>query len=89
MCRGLPALPDAGKPGYVDHRWATLEEAVGWINGAGGVAVVAHPGRYKMSGAQMRISSTISRMLAGGASRLPAAAIRPTMSCISPAGAAL
>ena len=43
-----------GKPGYVDHRWATLEEAVRWINGAGGTAVVAHPGRYKMSGAQMR-----------------------------------
>lgn len=43
-----------GKPGYVDHRWATLAEAVGWIRAAGGVAVVAHPGRYKMSGAQMR-----------------------------------
>lgn len=44
----------AGKPGYVDHRWATLDEAVGWITGAGGVAVVAHPARYKMSGADMR-----------------------------------
>jgi predicted metal-dependent phosphoesterase TrpH len=43
-----------GKPGYVDHRWATLEEAVGWITVAGGVAVVAHPGRYKMSGSEMR-----------------------------------
>lgn len=43
-----------GKPGYVDHRWATLEEAIGWITGAGGVAVVAHPGRYKMSGENMR-----------------------------------
>lgn len=43
-----------GKPGYVDHRWATLEEAIGWINTAGGVAVVAHPGRYKMSGGDMR-----------------------------------
>ena len=43
-----------GKPGYVDHRWATLEEAVGWIAAGGGVAVVAHPGRYKMSGADMR-----------------------------------
>ena len=43
-----------GKPGYVDHRWATLEEAVGWITGAGGAAVVAHPARYKMSGADMR-----------------------------------
>lgn len=35
-----------GKPGYVPHRWASLEEAVRWIRGAGGVAVVAHPGRY-------------------------------------------
>lgn len=43
-----------GKPGYVDHQWVTLEDSVKWINGAGGVAVVAHPGRYKMSGAQMR-----------------------------------
>ena len=43
-----------GKPGYVDHRWATLEETVGWITGAGGVAVVAHPGRYRMSGGDMR-----------------------------------
>ncbi|RYF03430.1 MAG: PHP domain-containing protein [Oxalobacteraceae bacterium] len=36
-----------GKPGYVPHRWATLQQAVGWIKGAGGVAVIAHPGRYK------------------------------------------
>lgn len=44
-----------GKPGYVDHRWATLAEAVGWITGAGGVAVVAHPGRYKtLSGGEQR-----------------------------------
>ncbi len=38
-----------GKPGYVPHRWATLGEAVGWIRGAGGIAVVAHPGRYPFS----------------------------------------
>ncbi len=43
-----------GKPGYVNHQWATLDEAVGWITGAGGVAVVAHPGRYKVSGVVMR-----------------------------------
>ncbi|MDR2924362.1 MAG: PHP domain-containing protein [Azoarcus sp.] len=35
-----------GKPGYVPHRWAALEEAVGWIRGAGGIAVMAHPARY-------------------------------------------
>ncbi|TFW36144.1 3',5'-nucleoside bisphosphate phosphatase [Massilia horti] len=38
-----------GKPGYVPHRWATLEQAVGWIRGAGGIAVIAHPGRYKFT----------------------------------------
>ena len=38
-----------GKPGYVVHRWATLKEAVGWITGAGGMAVVAHPARYKFT----------------------------------------
>jgi predicted metal-dependent phosphoesterase TrpH len=36
-----------GKPGYIPHRWATLKEAVTWIRGAGGIAVVAHPGRYQ------------------------------------------
>ena len=38
-----------GKPGYVPHRWATLREAVEWITGAGGIAVIAHPGRYRLS----------------------------------------
>jgi predicted metal-dependent phosphoesterase TrpH len=37
-----------GKPGYVEHVWANLTEAVAWITGAGGVAVIAHPGRYDM-----------------------------------------
>ncbi len=34
------------KPGFVPHRWASLENAVTWITGAGGVAVIAHPARY-------------------------------------------
>ena len=38
-----------GKPGYVEHRWASLEQSVQWIRGAGGIAVIAHPGRYKFS----------------------------------------
>jgi predicted metal-dependent phosphoesterase TrpH len=38
-----------GKPGYVPHRWATLEQAVNWIRGAGGIPVIAHPGRYKFA----------------------------------------
>lgn len=37
-----------GKPGYVDHQWMTLEQAVTLIKGAGGQAVLAHPGRYDL-----------------------------------------
>ena len=33
----------------VPTRWADLEQAVDWIRDAGGVAVLAHPGRYKYS----------------------------------------
>ncbi len=38
-----------GKPGYVPHRWASLHDAVAWITSAKGVAVIAHPARYKFS----------------------------------------
>jgi predicted metal-dependent phosphoesterase TrpH len=38
-----------GKPGFVPHRWATLKNAVSWISDAGGVAIVAHPARYKFT----------------------------------------
>lgn len=38
-----------GRPGFVPHRWATLHDAVHWITGAGGIAVIAHPARYKFS----------------------------------------
>jgi len=38
-----------GKPGYVPHRWASLKDAVRWITEAQGIAVIAHPGRYKFT----------------------------------------
>ena len=38
-----------GKPGFVPHRWASLRDAVTWITQARGVAVIAHPGRYKFT----------------------------------------
>jgi len=41
------------KPGYVPHRWASLADAITWIKAAGGVAVIAHPGRYKLNAMQM------------------------------------
>jgi 3',5'-nucleoside bisphosphate phosphatase len=38
-----------GKPGFVPHRWANLKDAVTWITQGGGIAVIAHPARYKFS----------------------------------------
>jgi predicted metal-dependent phosphoesterase TrpH len=38
-----------GKPGFVPHRWATLADAVRWIREAGGLAVIAHPARYRFT----------------------------------------
>ena len=59
VCKDVRSVFDSylvpGCPGYVDHRWVTLADSVGWINGAGGIAAVAHPGRYKFSKPQMRL----------------------------------
>jgi predicted metal-dependent phosphoesterase TrpH len=38
-----------GKPGFVPHRWASLKDAVTWITQAGGMAIIAHPARYKFT----------------------------------------
>ena len=43
-----------GKPGYVSHAWAALPQAIDWIHAAGGKAVLAHPGRYKVTKTGMR-----------------------------------
>jgi hypothetical protein len=42
-----------GKPGFVGHEWANLNDAVNWITQAGGIAVIAHPGRYNFTSLQL------------------------------------
>lgn len=42
-----------GKPGFVGHEWANLTDAVNWITQAGGIAVIAHPGRYNYTSLQL------------------------------------
>lgn len=37
-----------GKPGYTPHEWAALGDAINWICGSGGRAVIAHPARYQL-----------------------------------------
>jgi predicted metal-dependent phosphoesterase TrpH len=57
----------AGKPGYVPHAWASLPQVIGWIHGAGGQAVIAHPGRYKLTAAELRALLAQFRDLGGDA----------------------
>lgn len=56
-----------GCVGDVPVEWAGLEEAIGWICGAGGVAVLAHPTRYRVSSGQLRGLLTEFRAHGGGA----------------------
>lgn len=43
-----------GRPGYAPVDWATIDEVVGWIHRAGGLAVFAHPLRYRLSRGALR-----------------------------------
>jgi predicted metal-dependent phosphoesterase TrpH len=56
-----------GKPGYFEHEWASLEDAVSWIVGSGGVAVIAHPGRYDLGRTNMLLLLEEFRALGGTA----------------------
>ncbi|MGL1832899.1 3',5'-nucleoside bisphosphate phosphatase [Rhodocyclaceae bacterium SMB388] len=53
-----------GKPGYIEHEWASMDDALRWIRGAGGIAVLAHPARYRLSEQQM--GTMLDRFVAGG-----------------------
>ena len=55
-----------GKPGFVPHRWANLKDAVGWITGAGGMAGIAHPARYKFTPNEEFALFTEFKALGGG-----------------------
>ena len=56
-----------GKPGYVAHGWARLSDALRWIVDAGGRAVLAHPGRYRLSAGAMADLLGEFRSAGGGA----------------------
>jgi len=54
-----------GNPGYVEHQWTTLENAVGWIRASGGMAVIAHPGRYAFNARELHLLLDAFRVLGG------------------------
>ena len=66
-----------GQPCFVPHEWANLEEAVAWICGAGGVAVIAHPGRYPVDSAELRALLVEFREAGGGAIEVVSGAHKP------------
>ena len=56
-----------GKPGFVSVNWPDLKETIDNINNAGGVAVIAHPLRYKMTATKLRRLITEFKELGGKA----------------------
>ncbi|MDB5816192.1 MAG: trpH [Rhodocyclales bacterium] len=68
-----------GKPGFVDHEWATLKDALDWIHASGGVAVIAHPGRYRLLGAEMKALFELFTDLGGEGVEVVTSAHTPQM----------
>ncbi|MEE9448352.1 MAG: PHP domain-containing protein [Arenicellales bacterium] len=56
-----------GKPGYVSGQWMPLEEGVELIHQAGGIAIIAHPARYKLSRTKLRGLFSEFKALGGNA----------------------
>ena len=56
-----------GKPGFKEHEWMSLESAINLIDGAGGQAVIAHPGRYDLGTINMLLLMHEFRGLGGTA----------------------
>jgi hypothetical protein len=66
-----------GKPGYVEHEWATLAQALDWISGAGGIAVLAHPGRYRIGREKLTALAKEFRDFGGAAIEVSSGAHTP------------
>lgn len=56
-----------GKAGYVANNWIEMANAVQWIHDAGGIAVLAHPLKYNLSGKWLRRLATEFREAGGDA----------------------
>lgn len=48
MGQAFKRFLSSGGKGHAPTQWATLEQAVAWVRGAGGQSVIAHPARYKL-----------------------------------------
>ncbi len=55
----------SGRPGAVKSDWVQVGDAVDWIRAAGGQAVIAHPGRYRMTFAKLTRLAQAFRSVGG------------------------
>ena len=65
-----------GKAGDVKSLWVGMDEAIGWIRDAGGVAVLAHPAKYKLT--RMRLNALVSDFAAAGGEAIEVVSGRQT-----------
>jgi predicted metal-dependent phosphoesterase TrpH len=68
MDRAFKKYLGKGKPAFVDGAWVSLEEAIAAINASGGVAVIAHPMRYRIGAT--RLDSLVNDFAAAGGKAL-------------------
>jgi predicted metal-dependent phosphoesterase TrpH len=66
-----------GQPAFVPHEWASLSDAVSWINGSGGLAVIAHPGRYALDTVHLRALLAEFREVGGSAIEVVSGSHKP------------
>lgn len=66
-----------GKPAFVAHHWADLGDAIRWIRESGGVAVLAHPGRYDLKPMMRHEMLSQFRSLGGEAIEVVTGSHRP------------
>lgn len=65
------------KVGYVPHHWVGLDVAINWIRGAGGIAVIAHPARYRISSKERHHFYEVFKELGGEAIEVVSGAAHP------------
>jgi predicted metal-dependent phosphoesterase TrpH len=54
-----------GKPCYARAQWPEVEQVVAWIRAAGGVAVLAHPLKYKLTASKLKRLLAVFREAGG------------------------
>lgn len=66
-----------GKPADVKYQWPLMDQVIGWIHAAGGVAVLAHPAKYELTRTKM-CAMVDSFVAAGGNALEVISGLQPT-----------